>query len=209
MPHTQPQGFLALPPAGKGRGVLVLHAWWGLNETIKAFCTRLAGSGFIAFAPDLYHGKLATTIPQAEGLSNALDAAGARSDISEAVDFLSQRVAPGGQDLAVIGFSLGAFFALELSNTDPDHIRSVVVFYGTGPEDSPLPGLSTSVTLQDRTNLNRKLASTTWSGYYALWVARSHSIATPAQGTGSSNPIKCRLSMRRLPTWRGTEPWLS
>ena len=129
MPHTQPQGFLALPPAGKGRGVLVLHAWWGLNETIKAFCTRLAGSGFIAFAPDLYHGKLATTIPQAEGLSNALDAAGARSDISEAVDFLSQRVAPGGQDLAVIGFSLGAFFALELSNTDPDHIRSVVVFY--------------------------------------------------------------------------------
>ena len=35
----------------------------------------------------------------------------------------------------MIGFSLGAFFALELSVTDPEHIRSVVVFYGTRPGD--------------------------------------------------------------------------
>lgn len=46
MTHTQLQDFLAVPPTGKGQGVLVLHAWWGLNDTIKAFCTRLAGSGF-------------------------------------------------------------------------------------------------------------------------------------------------------------------
>src|SRR5262249_110828 len=49
-----PDGFLAAPPAGVGPGVLVLHAWWGLNETLKAFCKRLANSGFVAFAPDLY-----------------------------------------------------------------------------------------------------------------------------------------------------------
>ncbi len=135
MTHPQPQGFLVLPPTGNGRGVLVLHAWWGLNDTIKAFCTLLAESGFIAFAPDLYHGQLATTIPEAESLSNALDAAAARSDITNAVDFLSQYAGQDGHDLAVIGFSLGAYFALELSDTDPDHIRSVIVFYGTGHED--------------------------------------------------------------------------
>lgn len=135
MNHSQPQGFLALPSSGKGRGVLVLHAWWGLNDTIKTFCTRLADSGFVAFAPDLYHGQLATTIPEAENLSNQLDAAQARTDIAQAVNFLSEKVAPGGSQLAVIGFSLGAYFALELSNTDPGHIRSVVVFYGTGHED--------------------------------------------------------------------------
>ena len=135
MTQLQPEGFLALPPAGKGRGVLVLHAWWGLNNTIKAFCTRLAESGFSAFAPDLYRGQLATTIPEAERLSNALEATEARKDITNAVDFLIQNATKGGRDLAVIGFSLGAYFALELSNSDPDHIRSVVVFYGTGYEE--------------------------------------------------------------------------
>ena len=74
MSPSQPDGFLALPPAGTGSGVLVLHAWWGLNDTTKAVCTRLAGAGFVAFAPDLYHGKVAATIPEAEVLSKALDA---------------------------------------------------------------------------------------------------------------------------------------
>jgi carboxymethylenebutenolidase len=52
MTHPQPDGFLAVPPGGKSPGVLVLHAWWGLNDTIEAFCTRLAESGFTAFAPE-------------------------------------------------------------------------------------------------------------------------------------------------------------
>ena len=73
MIQSQTPGFLASPPSGKGQGVLVLHAWWGLNDTIKDFCTRLSGEGFTTFAPDLYHGKLATTIPEAEALRDALD----------------------------------------------------------------------------------------------------------------------------------------
>src|SRR5574341_774202 len=49
MSPTQPDGYLAMPPTGKGSAVLVLHAWWGLNDTIKALCKRLADSGFVAF----------------------------------------------------------------------------------------------------------------------------------------------------------------
>jgi carboxymethylenebutenolidase len=73
MTLPQPDGFLALPHGGNGPGVLVLHAWWGLNDTIKAVCTQLAESGFVAFAPDLYHGKVANTIAEAEVLGNAID----------------------------------------------------------------------------------------------------------------------------------------
>ena len=135
MTHPQPEGFLALPPTGSGRGILVLHPWWGLNDTVKSFCTRLSQQGYLAFAPDLYHGKLATTSPEAEQLSQALDAGQARADIAAALDYLSGRDAQPDQILAVIGFSLGAYFALELSTVDPECIRAVVVFYGTGPGD--------------------------------------------------------------------------
>jgi carboxymethylenebutenolidase len=135
MPNSQPTGFLASPPSGKGQGVLVLHAWWGLNDTIKDFCTRLAGEGFTAFAPDLYRGKLATTIPEAEALRDALDWKASIPEISTAAEFLQGCCGEPGKGLAVIGFSLGAFFALNLSTTDPERVNKVVVFYGTGPAD--------------------------------------------------------------------------
>ena len=74
MTTSQPQGYLAIPTSGKGRGVLVLHAWWGLNPTIKDLSvTGWQIIGFISFAPDLYHGKVADTIPGAETLVSALD----------------------------------------------------------------------------------------------------------------------------------------
>jgi len=135
MDKSQPTGFLAVPLSGKGRGVLVLHAWWGLNDTIKKFCTRLAGEGFTAFAPDLYHGKLATTIPEAEALRDALDWKKSIPEISAAAENLQERSGDPEKSLAVIGFSLGAFFALNLSTTDPERIEKVIVFYGTGPAD--------------------------------------------------------------------------
>jgi len=137
MTHTQPDGYLAVLPTGKGPGVLVLHAWWGLNDTIKAFCTRLAQSGFVAFAPDLYHGKVADTIADAETLGKALDAnyKQAKAEIAEATMFLNERVGQADRSLAVIGFSLGAYYALDLAAADPEHIRSVVLFYGTGGGD--------------------------------------------------------------------------
>jgi len=115
--------------------VLVLHAWWGLNETIKDFCTHLAGEGTTVFAPDLYNGKLATTIPEAEALRDALDWKAAFNEISAAAVYLQEHCGKPAKDLAVIGFSLGAFFALNLSTTDPERVNKVVVFYGTGPAD--------------------------------------------------------------------------
>lgn len=137
MPHTQSDGYLAIPPTGKGNAVLVLHTWWGLNGTMKAFCTRLAKSGFVAFAPDLYHGKVADNIADAETLSDALfgNPNQAKADIAAATTFLNERTGQADRGLAVIGFSLGAYYALDPSVTAPEHIRSVVIFYGTRPGD--------------------------------------------------------------------------
>jgi carboxymethylenebutenolidase len=105
---------------------------------MKAFCTRLAGSGFVAFAPDLYHGKVADNIADAEVLGKALDAnhLQAKAEIADATKFLNERVGHIDRGLAVIGFSLGAYYALDLAAANPEDIRSVVIFYGTGDSDS-------------------------------------------------------------------------
>ena len=130
-------GYLARPERGEGPGVLVLHAWWGLNDTMRAVCRRLAEAGFVAFAPDLYHGKVADTIADAEILGSALDSnhLQAKAEIADATRFLNERVGQADGGLAVIGFSLGAYYALDLAAADPEHIRSVVIFYGTGGGD--------------------------------------------------------------------------
>ncbi|GAP12751.1 dienelactone hydrolase [Longilinea arvoryzae] len=137
MSPAQPEGYLAAPPAEGGHPVLVLHAWWGLNAALKAFCDRLAGAGFVAFAPDLYHGRVADTIPAAEALAGALrpQYPRAKAEVAEAARFVSQRAGGSGRGLAVIGFSLGAFYALDLAAADSDRLRSVVLFYGTGGGD--------------------------------------------------------------------------
>jgi carboxymethylenebutenolidase len=134
MTTSQPRGFLAEPRSGSGPGVLVLHAWWGLNDTIREFCNRLADEGFVVFAPDLYHGEVATTIPEAERLGQALDAEfrRARAEIAEATAWLHEHAGVDDRGLAVIGFSMGAFYALDLSASEPDRISSVVLFYGSG-----------------------------------------------------------------------------
>ena len=132
---TQPPGYLSNPRSGRGRGVLVLHAWWGLNGTIRDFCTRLSGEGFTAFAPDLYHGEVATTIPEAKKLRSALDRKKARAEMADALEYLAGISDDEGAGLALIGFSLGAYFAMELATAHPEHIRSVVTFYGSKSGD--------------------------------------------------------------------------
>lgn len=137
MSNHQPDGYLAMPATNTGPGVLVLHAWWGLNDTIKNFCTQLAESSFVVFAPDLYHGQVADAIADAEILGTALDTnyLQAKAEIAEAAKFLAERACDTESGLTVIGFSLGAYYALDLAAAAPELIHSVVIFYGTGGGD--------------------------------------------------------------------------
>lgn len=135
MAHTQMEGYFAPPKANFKGKVLVLHAWWGLNQTIKDYCDRLAEEGFAVYAPDVYHGKLTDEIETAEQYSNDLKLDQARIDLDQAIQFFLTQEPQSTRNITVIGFSLGAFLALDLSNNHPDLINKVVVYYGTGPDD--------------------------------------------------------------------------
>lgn len=137
MKDQTPEGYLSSPSKRLGTGVLVLHAWWGLNDTVRAFCGRLSKEGFTAFAPDLYHGKVATTIPEAERLGHELDGSysQAKAEIDNASRYLADITEPVSPILSVVAFSMGVYYALDLAASRPDLIRKVVIFYGTGDGD--------------------------------------------------------------------------
>lgn len=124
--------YLALPDKQSGPGVLVLHPWWGLNEDIKDVCDRLAEAGFVAIAPDLYDGRIATTIAQAEEYAEAMDETAAREIVRAAAATLLDHEACQGSKIGVIGFSLGAMFAVWIAHDQPAQVTSVVLFYGVG-----------------------------------------------------------------------------
>ena len=130
-------GYLAVPEQGKGPGVVVLHAWWRLTETFQQVCDRLSQEGFVALAPDLYHGKTTSNIEEAHSLVRALDDEQAHADTLAAVQFLRQHdathLSDGQGKLALIGFSLGGAYALDTSVNQADDIAAVVIFYATYP----------------------------------------------------------------------------
>jgi carboxymethylenebutenolidase len=132
-------GYLAEPPHGSGPGVLVLHAWWGLTEPFQQVCDQLAQAGFVALAPDLYHGKTTASVEEAEALVEALNQheERVRGNIAGAVQFLRQHEAThlsdGRGKLAIIGFSLGGAYALDMSIRMSQEIAAVVTFYASYP----------------------------------------------------------------------------
>jgi carboxymethylenebutenolidase len=131
--------YLAVPKHGGGPGVLVLHAWWGLTDFFKQVCDRLAREGFVALAPDLYRGKTTASVEEAQALGAALDrdVERWRGDIAGAVQVLRQHTATHLADvrskLALVGFSLGGAYALDMSVTLAEEIAAVVTLYDSYP----------------------------------------------------------------------------
>ena len=120
--------YLAVPEHGSGPGVLVLHSWWGLTDFFKQVCDRLAREGFIALAPDLYHGKTTTTIDEAEQLaSDRIESEEVSQDITASIDYLLNQPGRRGKAPGAVGFSLGGFWALGLQG----NMAAIVTFYGT------------------------------------------------------------------------------
>jgi carboxymethylenebutenolidase len=125
-------GYLAKPAAGTGPGVLVIQEWWGLDSGIKEMADRLASGGFVALAPDLYHGELAghTEMDKASRLMQSLPPDRAGRDMSGAVDYLSQRPDVTSKGIGVVGFCMGGMLSFIIAANRPDKVRAVVPFYG-------------------------------------------------------------------------------
>jgi len=90
-------GYLATPAGGGRRpGVLVVQEWWGLVPHIKDLADRFAAEGFVALAPDLYHGEAASEPDAAGKLMMGLQLEAAATDLDGGARCLLQRADVAG-----------------------------------------------------------------------------------------------------------------
>jgi carboxymethylenebutenolidase len=131
------EGYLALPTRGGGPGVIVIQEWWGLVPHIKALADRFAEEGFVALAPDLYHGRQATEPDEGAKMIMGLAMDQAARDIAGAADHLTDRDEVTG-GIAAVGFCAGGSLAL-WSATLSDKIVATVGFYPALPWERMSP----------------------------------------------------------------------
>lgn len=124
-------GYLAQPTgAGPFPTLFVIQEWWGLDAQTKSIADRFAAQGYLAFAPDLYHGELAAlgdndtamTLVQKYG-------PGASTDLESAYEALTKRPETSGK-IGSVGFCFGGRMSLVLGTRK--RLDAVCTFYGGG-----------------------------------------------------------------------------
>lgn len=129
-------GYLAVPESGSGPGVVVLQEWWGLVDHIKDVCDRFAKAGFVALAPDLYHGDMTKSPDEAGKLMMALNIAETEKDMAGAITYLLSRDECTSKTVGTVGFCMGGQLSLYAASKNHD-VSACVVYYGIHPEVHP------------------------------------------------------------------------
>jgi len=126
-------GYLAKPSGVPGIGVVVMMEAFGLNAFIKSVCDRFARAGYMALAPDIYHGDTFEYADRERAIArvNEVDDDVAMREVGAALDVL---VAHGARDgrLAVIGFCMGGRLAFLANAVHGTRLAASVSFYGGG-----------------------------------------------------------------------------
>lgn len=139
------RGYLAIPAKGSGPGVVVIQEWWGLVFHIKDICDRFAVEGYVALAPDLYHGESTKSPDEAGKLMMALNIDQAEKDLRGAIQYLLSNPATTSKKVGTVGFCMGGALSLYAASKN-DQVGACVVFYGIHPNVKPdLPNLKAPV----------------------------------------------------------------
>jgi carboxymethylenebutenolidase len=132
--------YVSLPDAPNNKAVIVIQEWWGLNDHIKDISDRWAGEGFIAIAPDLYRGKLATNSDDAGRMMRDLTVEDGLDTIKNCVTAAADNY--GLTHFGITGFCMGGTFALR-SACELEGFSAAAPFYGDIPEEDVLQKLTT------------------------------------------------------------------
>ncbi|MFT3743729.1 MAG: dienelactone hydrolase family protein [Pyrinomonadaceae bacterium] len=131
--------YVAHPDNPNGKAVILIQEWWGLNEHIKDIARRYADEGFVAVAPDLYRGKLASNPTEAGEMMNGLAIEDGLDTIKNSIDAAS--LAFDLLHFGITGYCMGGTYALRAA-CELEGLSAAAPFYGDVPEDAILQKLT-------------------------------------------------------------------
>ena len=142
--------YLARPDDELGHpAVIVIQEWWGLVPHIKEMAERFATAGYIALAPDLYHGQAAAEPDEARKLAMALDRDRAVAEIGAAARYLASLPATLPKKVGVVGWCMGGGLSLSAAAENGvagnGAIAAAVCFYGRPLDESDTARLQAPV----------------------------------------------------------------
>lgn len=127
---AQFNAYLAMPQSAKpGPAIILIHEWWGLNDWVKQQADRFAAQGYVAIAPDLYHGEVAEDGEHAHELMRGLADERAIADMKSAFEYLSTHTSVDKKRIGIIGWCMGGGLALKLAIAEPK-LACTVMCYG-------------------------------------------------------------------------------
>jgi carboxymethylenebutenolidase len=132
------EAYLAIPDSGSGPGVVVVQEWWGLVDHIKAVSDRFAEAGFVALAPDFFHGEQTDEPDDAQRLLMSMEMDRAARDIQGAARYLASRDEVEGNGIGAVGFCMGGSLALWSGALD-EEVKVAVGFYPALPWEAMSP----------------------------------------------------------------------
>jgi Dienelactone hydrolase and related enzymes len=132
--------YVAMPDnADASKAVILIHEWWGLNDHIKDIANRYAAEGFIAIAPDLYRGTIATDPQEASKLMHGLAIEDGLDTIKNAMD--AARAKYGITHFGITGYCMGGTFSLRAA-CELEGVSAAAPFYGDIPDEEVLKKLN-------------------------------------------------------------------
>jgi len=132
-------GYLALPPAGRGPGLVLFQEIFGVNEHIRAVAEQYALDGFVVLAPDLFWrqaprvelGYEGAERERAMALMKAADPKQLAEDVRTSVAALRGRPEVSADSrVGAIGYCLGGRLAYVAAATAS--VDAAVCYYGGG-----------------------------------------------------------------------------
>ena len=130
--------YVAPAQPAPGPGVLLLHTWWGLNEPMRDLADRLASDGFTVMAPDLFDGRVMTTIDDADAFTTAIERGGGgpgglnpdriMARVEASLDHLLAHPDVRGDRAAIVALSFGGWYGSDVASRRPEVAAFVSIY---------------------------------------------------------------------------------
>ena len=123
-------------PSGEGPfpTVIMIHEFFGLNESIVSKADLLAREGYLVVAPDTFRGSTTSWIPRAIYQVITTDQADVNADLDSVYAWLESQPDVEKARVGVAGFCYGGRASL-LYSLHNDKLAATVVFYGSSESD--------------------------------------------------------------------------